>query len=271
MARNVSPQVAATVPLRCHSRPPARRRPNLVFFRCGSQSLHRQLYPLPADRTWDCALSCYEPPRTDDAQAEIVLAGGVSKWDAFAQARFDRPELAFADYERFFLVDDDIAFGSAADIDRLFAMAQQHELAICQPSLSPQSHADWLITRNNPAWLLRHTNYVESMMPLLSAEAVRLLEEDLRAAVSGWGVDIAFHHVLGPAHRLAVVDAVVVSHTRAIDHENGSFYLYLRSIGVDPREELAWFLARHGMSNFSAITTGGIPIAQHLYPLGAAS
>jgi hypothetical protein len=107
---------------------------------------------------------------------------------------------------------------------------------------------------------------VESMMPLITGEAVRLLEDDLRLAVSGYGVDIAFHHVLGPQRRLAIVDAIVVSHTKPIDPQDGPFYRYLRSIGVEPREELAWFLARCGLSNFGAMTSGGIPIVQWVHP-----
>jgi hypothetical protein len=266
LARNVPPQVAAAVPLRLHTPLPSQRRRNLVFFRCGARSLHRRFYPLPADRSWDCALSCYEPPQASDAQAEYVLTGGVSKWDGFAQARFDHPQLGFEAYERFFLVDDDIEFREAADIDRMFAIAHDHGLAICQPSLSPQSYASWLITRHNPSWFLRYANYVESMMPLLSAEAVRLLEQDLRAAVSGYGVDIAFHHVLGPQRPMAIVDAIVVSHTKPVDSENGPFYRYLRTMGIEPQEELSWFLARHGMANFGAMPLGGIPIVQWARP-----
>jgi hypothetical protein len=266
LARNVPPQVAAAASLRLGTPLPAQRRRNLVFFRCGARALHRRFYPLPADRSWDCAVSCYEPPEPSDSHADYVLTGGVSKWDAFAQARFEHPELGFGVYERFFLVDDDIEFREVGDIDRMFGIANEHGLAICQPSLSLQSHASWLITRNNPSWFLRFTNYVESMMPMLTGEAVQLLEEDLRFAVSGYGVDIAFHHVLGPQRRLAIVDAVVVSHTKPIDSRDGPFYRYLRSIGVDANEELAWFLSRHGMSNFGAITTGGIPIVQWAYP-----
>ena len=87
-------------------------------------------------------------PEPGDSHADYVLTGGVSKWDAFAQARFGRPELEFDSYERFFLVDDDIEFREVGDIDRMFAIANAHGLAICQPSLSPQSHVSWLITRN---------------------------------------------------------------------------------------------------------------------------
>lgn len=265
MARNVPEHIAAAAALRMHSPAPAQRRRNLVFFRCGAGSLHRRLYPLPAQRSWDCAVSAYDAPLASDAQAEYVLTGGVSKWDAFARARFDHPELGFAAYERFFLVDDDIEFRGPGDIDMLIAIAAQHDLAICQPSLSPQSFGSWLITRNNPSWFMRFTNYVESMMPLLTAEAVTLLEGDLRAAVSGYGVDIAFHRVLGE-RRMAIVDAIVVTHGKPIDPVNGPFYRYLQSIGVDPREELAWFLAKYGMSNFMAATLGGMPIEQWVYP-----
>ena len=72
--------------------------------------------------------------------------------------------------------------------------------------------------------------------------------------------------VLGPERRMAVIDAVVVTHTKPVDNVDGPFYKYLRSIGVNHDEELAWFLAKHGMTNFGAATLGGMPLVQHIYP-----
>jgi hypothetical protein len=200
------------------------------------------------------------------AQAEYVFTGAVSKWDAFSQIRFDHPPSGFDAYERFFLVDEDIEFAGATDIDRLFDIAQHNGLAACQPALSPQSFAVWAITRQHASWFMRQTNFVECMIPVLSAEAVRMLEGDIRDAVSGCGLDLVMHAVLGPERRMAVVDAVTVTHTKPVDNVDGSFYRYLRSIGVSHDEEIAWFLAKHGMTNFGAATLGGMPLVQHIYP-----
>jgi hypothetical protein len=267
MARNVSPEIAAAHPLAITKPFAGPRRRDLMFIRCGARSLHRQVYPLPAARSWDCVLSCYEPPELADfLQADCVMSGGVSKWDAFAQARFDHLELGLDGYERFFLLDDDVEFDSAADIDRLFQIAREQDLVACQPSLSTRSHAVWAITRRHESWFLRYTNFVECMAPMLSAEGVQLLEADIRDAVSGCGLDLIFHKVLGPDRRMAVVDAVAVTHTQPVDPQGGRFYQYLRSIGVDHEEEIAWFLARHGMASFGATTLGGMPIVQHIHP-----
>jgi hypothetical protein len=271
MARNVAPEVAAAHPLAVVKAHSGARRRNMVLVRCGGRSTHRRLYPLHEARNWDCVLSCYEPPQPQDlAQADCVITGGVSKWDAFSQARFEHPALGFDAYEHFFLVDDDVEFRVGADIDRLFDIAREHKLAICQPSLSPQSYAAWAVTRRHDSWFLRYTNFVECMVPLFDAQAVRLLEQDIRAAVSGCGLDLIFHSVLGGERRLAVIDAVSVTHTQPIDPRDGPFYRYLRSIGVDHQEEIAWFLARHGMANFAVATLGGMPIVQHIYPPQAA-
>lgn len=267
MARNVPPEVAAAHPLTIVKPREGAQRRNIVFVRCGKRSAHRRLYPLPAQRSWDCVLSCYEPHEPQDlAQADCVMTGGVSKWDAFAQARFDRPELGFAAYERFFLVDDDVEFGEVADIERLFGIAREQDLAMCQPSLSARSHVAWGITRRHESWFLRYTNFVECMAPLMSAEAVTLLQEEIRAAVSGCGLDLVAHRVLGRQRRMAVIDAVSVTHTQPVDTQGGTFYRYLRSIGVDHQEEIAWFLARFDMKNFGTATLGGMPIVQYIYP-----
>jgi hypothetical protein len=271
MARNVSPLVSAAVPLALASTPPARKRRNLVFVRCGANSLHRKLYPLPADRNWDCALSCYDTPlEADGDEAEFVFTGAVSKWDAFSQIRFDHPEFGFDAYERFFLVDEDVDFARAADIVRLFDIAAHYDLAACQPALSPQSFAVWSITRQHPSWFMRQTNFVECMVPVLSADAVDVLEGDIRDAVSGCGLDLVMAKVLGPGRRMAVIDAVTVTHTKPVDSLEGTFYKYLRSIGVNHDEEIAWFLAKHGMANFGAATLGGMPLVQHIYPAASA-
>ncbi len=271
MARNVAPEVAAAHPLTVIKPHAGPRRRNVVFVRCGARSAHRRLYPLPSNRHWDCVLSCYEPAQAQDLeQADCVMTGGVSKWDAFSQARFEHGELGLGDYERFFLLDDDIEFQRAADIDRLFDIGREHQLAICQASLTPQSFAAWAVTRRHDSWFLRFTNFVECMAPLFDAEAVRLLEQDIRAAVSGCGLDLIFRSVMGPQRRMAVIDAVSVTHTQPVDPRNGRFYRYLRSIGVDHQEEIAWFLARHHMTNFGVTTLGGMPIVQHVYPPQAA-
>ncbi len=247
MAR-VSAEVAARYPLTIRKPLPQWQRRSLVFVRCGADSLHRRLYPLPAQREWDLLLACYEPPMDIDMQhADGVMTGGVSKWDAFAQARFGGAEHGLDGYEHIFFVDDDIVFDAPGDIDRLFAIARANDLAVCQPSLSPQSHASWDITRQQPG-TLRLTDFVEGMVPILSAEAIEVLREDLCAAVSGYGLDLVFRKALGPHRRMAVIDEVAVTHTRAINHEASAYYLFMRSIGVDVHEEESWFLERHGMA-----------------------
>jgi len=267
MARNVSPEVAAAYPLELAKPLPGERRPNLVVVRAGARSVHRQLYPLPPQRTWDLALSCYEAPTEIDlSQADIVTTGCVSKWDAFAQMRFARPEFRFDRYEYVCIADDDVVFGDAADIDRLFRIAREHRLSICQPSLKPQSYGFWGVTQHHPSWFLRYTNFVECMVPVMSAEAIDVLREDMCDAVSGCGLDLVFHKALGPNRRLAVIDAVMVTHAEPIDPVNGKFYVFLRSIGSETREETLWFLAKYGLKGIDAMTLGGVPLAQRFYP-----
>lgn len=271
MARNISAEVAAAYPLELATPLPTQRRRHLVLFRCGNRAVHRLLYPLPAQRDWDLAMSCYEPPTADDlAQAEYVMTGAVTKWDAFAQVRFGRPEYGFDRYESVMVADDDVVFRDTADIDRLFFIAREQRLSICQASLTPESYGFWTLTRNHPSWFLRYTNFVECMAPVMTQEAIELLREDICAAVSGCGLDLIFHRVLGPNRRMAVIDAVTMTHNAPMDHVNGTFYRFLRSIGIQTAEETRWFLAKYGMDGIEAENIGGIPIAQRFYPGEAA-
>jgi hypothetical protein len=269
MPRNVSAETLAAHPLRIHTPMPRARRRNLVFFRCGRNSVHYGLYPLPAERNWDCMLSFYEDHQPEDlVQAEYVLSGSLSKWHGFAQARFETPELRLDEYEYVFLVDDDVRPGAVGDIDRLFDIAREQQFAVCQPSLSASSHAFWEITRHHPSWHVRYTTFVECMAPVFSAAAIEALRDDLCAAVSGCGLDLIIHTALADRHgRLGVIDAVVVAHEKPVDMVNGAFYRMLHSIGVDHDEEIAYFLNRYGIRGINAANLGGVSRVQQFYPI----
>ena len=130
---------------------------------------------------------------------------------------FQRNPNFLTEYSHIWLPDDDLA-ANAEDISKLFDIAERHGLDVCQPSLTWDSYFSHFITLNNKRFLLRYSNLVEVMAPLLTAETLKsMLPLFDRGSRFGWGLDYIWTRIMdNPFQRSAIVDAVAVSHLRAI-------------------------------------------------------
>ena len=145
----------------------------LAVVRCGDKSLHAQwATPSPL---FDVAVSYFGPDAERPfPEAAYVHRGVGGKWDglyAFFQAF---PETV-GRYDYYWFPDDDIA-ASAADVEAMIRAGERYALDLFQPSLDRASYFSHLITLNHPSFALRYTNFVEIMVPVLSA---RLLAKAL--------------------------------------------------------------------------------------------
>jgi hypothetical protein len=57
-------------------------------------------------------------------------------------------------------------------------------------------------------------------------------------SISGWGLDLYWGHHLADRWTAGIVDEFLMRHTQVSNHDTGAFYSYLRSIGIDPYEEM---------------------------------
>ncbi len=196
---------------------PGERRRNLVMVFANHKSLHLDwIRDIPdAERSWDLCVSFYGPA---DHYAHIGVAEfsslqtGVFKGRS-AHAAFAAHSLLWA-YDRIWFADDDLMTGWR-DINRLFAIAGEHDLLLAQPALAEGSHVAHGITRRQPGMKLRYTSFVESMAPLFTREALRLCVPVFQDQRHGYGIDYVWSWLLGAARdRMAIVDAVGVVHTR---------------------------------------------------------
>lgn len=118
----------------------------------------------------------------------------------------------FKQYDFVFVPDDDL-YLTTKDINRMFDLAHKHELQICQPSIV--GYYDVPITLNVPSCLLRFTNFVEVMCPCFSKEALEKCAMSFDYSVSGWGIDLWWHKLMGhPKDKFAILDDVIAIHTR---------------------------------------------------------
>ncbi len=94
-------------------------------------------------------------------------------------------------YERFFIVDDDIIM-STDDINKLFNISKQYDLWICQPAFLPESKISHEITKIQKNNLLRYTNFVEVNTPVFSKDALIKFMKYYDDSLIGWGIDYLY-------------------------------------------------------------------------------
>ena len=76
------------------------------------------------------------------------------------------------------------------------------------------------------------------MMPILSKRAINMGRHLFRQAISGWGVDFVLGKLLSAKGGAAIIDDVIVWHTKPINVEQGAFYKMLHQAYIYPEIEL---------------------------------
>ena len=140
-------------------------------------------------------------------------------------------------YEYVWLPDNDVSI-STADINALFRLADQFTLLLCQPAMT--GYVSHVITEPQAGSLLRYTNFVEVLAPLMQVDALMKLKRGFRINHSGWGYDYLWPYRLGyPADRIAIVDKIVMRHTKPVGTDYSRFPRH-------PLEDARRILRRHG-------------------------
>ena len=217
-------------------------RPNLVFIRSGSRSLHRRLIQEDPRRNWDCCVSWYSGRGADDSGAEFFADGGSNKFQGF-EAFAERAADSLAAYRAVILLDDDLLFDPGA-ISRFFDIFAAHGLDLAQPALTWSCYWNYLALVHNPTTIARHVSFIEVMAPCFSARALQALRPTFRLTESTWGIDWAW--VADGRYARYVVDAVKMAHVKPMDSTGGAFYRSLTARGVCAKTELQAVLAGLG-------------------------
>jgi hypothetical protein len=215
----------------------------LILTTVGDESVHAT-WLAGAERSFDVGL--------------IYFGDQAAKWAADADYYFERKGIkyrllheaaralgpALAHYDYVWMPDDDIAADTAC-VNRLFALAAEHRLAVCQPAIG-QGDVSFKSLRANPEYLLRYSRFVEIMCPLFSRAALKRVLPTFQLNVSGWGLDWLWASMFGP-EELAVIDATPVHHTRPLS--SGGVHRRFAAMGVNPHEELAELMQQHGIND----------------------
>ena len=190
-------------------------RRNLIITRAGANSLHPGWLDPNAERTWDLYLCPYEPiPEQTGLDCEVgdVIAG--PKWTGIRDLLSSWG--GWRDYDYVWLPDDDIAATPDA-INAMFGVAASAHLDLFAPALDEGSYFAHFIAMRNSTFFARRVGFVEIMVPGFSRSALEQLQPtlDLTETGWGWGLDSVWPKLLD-YENVAIIDAITVSHTRAV-------------------------------------------------------
>lgn len=120
-------------------------------------------------------------------------------------------------YDWIWMPDYDIHL-EQSEIERMFRIAEEYNLNICQPSLTHDSYRSFDIVLNDPTKFIRYTNYVEIMCPLFKTEALKKVLWTFTITYSGWAQDFLWARDLN-YERLAIIDDIQARHVKPIESQ----------------------------------------------------
>lgn len=142
-------------------------------------------------------------------------------------------------YEYFWFPDDDLQ-GNTDSINKLFEINKFYNLELSQPSLDGFiSHE---IVKHVNGNILRYTNFVEIICPLMSFSSLLKLKHTFTLTQSGWGIDFLWTKLLNnPTDKIAIIDDVIITHTKPVGGD------YSR-LNVNPMDELNYILRTYNLT-----------------------
>jgi hypothetical protein len=223
------------------------RRRNLLIVRSGDRSLHEHW--LNGDdasaRNFDLHISYFGQKDLSRIIAERDITGTAEKGPKFPGLVECMGKLGskVSQYDYVGFPDDDL-YATCRTWNLFFEIVRQLQPAVAQPALHRSSFYTYVDLLQVPTFRARWTNFVEVMMPVFSAKALKEALPFFGESSSGWGMDYLWPQLFKAENRtLCVVDDTPVLHTRAV--RSGPLYSLLGKIGSDPKEDLHAFLSKH--------------------------
>ncbi|ESZ19170.1 MULTISPECIES: DUF707 domain-containing protein [unclassified Mesorhizobium] len=185
-----------------------------MIVRAGRGSLHAGWAQRTGEAEFDLLVAAYQAGAPGGAEGFNIFLPG-RKIAGYHSLFEDYPEI-LTQYEYIALIDDDIET-TAHELNRLFGIGRQYNLDLFQPALAWDSHFSYAATlTNRKHYVLRYTNTVEMMCPVFSAKYLAAARS-LFGLGYETGIDLLWTRLTdSPWLRYAIVDDVVVRHTRPV-------------------------------------------------------
>ena len=190
-------------------------RRNLIVVKAGRGSLHPAWMMDDGSANFELLVAEYEPspPVANDPGAHKISLPST-KVQGYDRLFRSVPEL-LSRFDYVALFDDDLSFGPD-DANRLFEYGTRYDLDLFQPALSRDSHHSYAATViGSRAFRLRYCNYVEMMCPVFRTETLARLLPLFELGYET-GIDMLWSQLVDGRRRMAIVDDVVIRHTRAV-------------------------------------------------------
>lgn len=131
-----------------------------------------------------------------------------SKWQNIHYIVNNHPHI-INQYKDILLLDDDIIL-SPYQINQLFDIRKQYKLDILAPAFRNTSKISHQITRVNPLYLLRYTNFVENCNPLMKKEILLKFMHKYNPILFDYGTDYWYINTLGDdtKNKVAIIDEI---------------------------------------------------------------
>ena len=229
---------------------------NLVIVRAGDSSLHpKWLASASASTNWELWVSYFgDAPDQYRSDGLTHIDGPGPKFPALKHLLASLLGRIMTRYKYVWLPDDDLDCDPQG-IDLFFSLCKRFELKLAQPSLTDDSFISHPTTMNNPNYLIRFTDYVESMAPCFRVDAFAACLPTFDENISGWGLDHLWPLFLCPiSGRIGIVDAVQMRHTRAFGGPN---YIHVKRQNTTPQAEIRALVERHRLRRPLLITIAG--------------
>lgn len=220
-------------------------RRNLIIVRAGDESLHPNWCDDDGARDFDLYVSYYgDTPGRFREGADRYHERKGTRWPVHDWIwRYERALLE--SYERVAFICDDVD-ARTRDWNLLFQLCDWYNLDCAHPTIS--GYVTQKITTPVNGCLLRYTDWVFTMCPVLNQRALARVGDTFGESVSGWSITRLWTALLPyPEFLTAFVDRVRVRHTQPT--RSGSMRPVLDALGIDPQREALDMFAKFGVEN----------------------
>jgi hypothetical protein len=195
---------------------------NLIISAVGDDSLHEEW--IAGEANFDLALIYYGSDPSISARyqkrARYFMEQKGMKYHLIHFFLENNPAI-LTNYDHVWFPDNDVSITTEA-INQLFDIAKTEQLALCQPAMT--GYISHLITKPSPRLLLRYTNFIEVLAPLMSTPSLSILKDSFTLNYSGWGFDYLWPYLLGnPKKTVAIIDAITMKHTKPVGNDYSRF------------------------------------------------
>lgn len=223
----------------------SRKRTHLVWVQCGKAFRLPSWFRSAASRNWDLLLNWYDLRCIDLRFGDVVLRQSGTKATGIHAVLSRFPEI-LTRYDAVLFLDDDLVV-QHTDIDKVFSLAQSYDLDLFQPAVSAGSHCSWPHLFHRKGSVARRTTGVEIMMFGFTRRALEACAPLFGRSVSGFGLDFACSNTVRErGWSCGVIDSVQVIHPDSINEVSGTYYEFMREIGINQKLELAEAIQAYG-------------------------